>query len=127
MLVELLHRSVDRERFSKALPYDASSLMSGDAAQFSPEAHAAELTDLADWFEYAASILEEHASEMHEDPESTELRIWPQDLSLETQGPLRAAPSRVRTGFSSGTQHVPEPYFYLSSTLAVRRHCRARR
>lgn len=119
ILVELLHRGVDRERFSKALPYDASSLMSGDATQFSPETHAAELAELADWFGYAASILEEHASEMHGDPGSTELRIWPQDLSLEMQGPFRAAPSRVRTGFSPGTQHVPEPYFYLRQPGAL--------
>ena len=119
ILVELLHRGIDRERFSKALPYDVSSLMSGDATQFSPETHAAELAGLADWFGYAASILEEHASEMHGDPGATGLRIWPQDLSLEMQGPFGAVSARVRTGFSPGTQHVPEPYFYAKQPGAL--------
>ncbi len=43
LLIELLHRDFDRERFSKALPYEIQRSMAGDEAKYSTEAHAAEL------------------------------------------------------------------------------------
>ncbi|WP_336492565.1 hypothetical protein, partial [Methylobacterium nigriterrae] len=57
LLVELFHRGIDRERFSKALPYDVSGLMAGDAVEFSPEAYEKELGVLTAWFSNAASVI----------------------------------------------------------------------
>ncbi len=37
LLVELLHRGIDREKFSKELPYAIAGLMSGDAEDYSPQ------------------------------------------------------------------------------------------
>lgn len=71
ILVELLHRDVDRTRFSKALPYDVSALMTGDAIEFSPEAYTAELEALAGWYEHAMAN------------RAGEATIWPQDLALD--------------------------------------------
>jgi hypothetical protein len=38
ILVELLHRGLDRDKFSKSLPYTVANLMSGDAEDYSPQA-----------------------------------------------------------------------------------------
>ena len=57
ILVELLHRGLDREQFSKALPYTIKNLMSGDAEDYSPQACAEGLTQLATWFRAAASVV----------------------------------------------------------------------
>jgi hypothetical protein len=43
ILVELLHRGLDRDKFIKSLPYTIANLMSGDAEDYSPQACAAGL------------------------------------------------------------------------------------
>ena len=61
VLVELLHRGIDRARFSKQLPYGAANLMSGDSLEYSPKACADGLAALSDWFGNAAIVLEKIA------------------------------------------------------------------
>lgn len=119
ILVELLHRGIDRDRFSKALPYDVSDLMTGDAVEFSPETCEAELGALSAWYENAAAVLGEAAREESEDGGSaTKLRLWPQDLSLELLLPLKGVETvearAVRVGFSPGGARASEPYFYVA-------------
>ena len=115
ILVELLHRNMDRDRFSKLLPYDVTTLMTGDAIMFSPGTHTTELANLAAWFSYATSVLEDFASQVDARAAPAGLRIYPQDLCLEMQVPLAAARSGarqfIRTGFSLGNQQSPEPNF----------------
>lgn len=100
ILVELLHRGVDRTRFSKALAYDTSFLLSGDATKFSPEVHGEELAVLAGWISLAA---EEIARCRGADL----VLVRPQDLSLE------AAVGNGRVvGFTAGAGQ-DEPHFFV--------------
>src|SRR5271169_6660613 len=57
ILVELLHRGIDREKFSKNLPYTVPGLMSGDAEDHSPQACQQGLTQLMAWLQNAAAVL----------------------------------------------------------------------
>ena len=57
ILVELLHRGLNRDKFSKSLPYTITNLMSGDAEDYSPQACAAGLAQLTAWFRAASAVL----------------------------------------------------------------------
>ena len=57
MLVELLHRGVDRSKFSKALPYGVNDLMTGDAEDHSPGSCREGLVTLSAWLQNAAGVL----------------------------------------------------------------------
>jgi len=55
LLVELLHRNMGRERFSKKLPYKVPNLLYGDAEDYSPESCKTGLRQLAAWLQNAAA------------------------------------------------------------------------
>jgi hypothetical protein len=57
VLVELLHRQLDRDRFSNALPYEFPDLMTGDAVPYAAELHELALQELATWFSNSAIVL----------------------------------------------------------------------
>lgn len=103
ILIELLHRGVDRDRFSKELPYDTSNLMSGDGVEFSPDAYQLELRELGDWFRNAISAIRSASQ-----AQNGALRISPRDLRVE------AIESGRALGFSPGDLETPEPFFYIS-------------
>ena len=63
-LVELLHRGVDRSKFSKKLPYDISGLMTGDADDHSPQSCLPALTQLTAWYRNAAAAIDAVASDI---------------------------------------------------------------
>ena len=101
LLVELLHRGLDRDKFSKALPYTIKNLMSGDAEDYSPQACAPGLAQLTAWFRAAASVL------------SNDGRVvcLPQTLMLvATSG--NGTPA---AGFSPGDGQHDEPYFFVAT------------
>src|SRR5262245_16786903 len=60
LLVELLHRGLDRDKFCKSLPYTIANLMSGDAEDYSPQACATGLVQLTAWFRVASAVLATH-------------------------------------------------------------------
>jgi len=108
ILVELLHRGIDREKFSKKLPYAVLGLLTGDAEDYAPQACRKGLIQLTDWFGKAAAVLEAgaHARGVHE----VHIICLPQTLDL-TLAPLSGAKS-IQLGFSLGDTENPEPYFY---------------
>jgi len=57
LLVELLHRGLDRSRFSKQLPYEVAGLLTGDATDYSPRACWPGLMRLAAWLRDGATVL----------------------------------------------------------------------
>ncbi len=114
LLVELLHRGVDRAKFSKKLPYKVLGLMSGDAEDHSPQSNRPALTQLLAWFRNAAAVLVRAAV-----GEAT-VYCWPQTLSLATASNDGSA----GFGFTPGDAQIPEPYFYR--TLAVSTTSKAR-
>ncbi len=108
LLVELLHRGVDTARFSKKLPYDIPGLMTGDAADHSPQSCQHALTQLTAWFRKAAAILD--AAAWTSDTEQTCIVCWPQTLSLSCAS--KGGSARPDIGFSPGDADHNEPYFY---------------
>jgi hypothetical protein len=107
LLVELLHRGIDRTRFSKALPYDVSGLLSGDGVEFSPKAYEKELGALTLWFSRAASALAE-ASDRSGVDQKQAVTVQPDDLSLEA-----AKNTTHIIGFKASGKRVSEPFFYI--------------
>src|SRR5262249_59077858 len=95
ILVELLHRGVDRDKFSKSLPYTIKNLITGDAEDYSPRACAAGLRQLLSWFCVASSVLSNDGNVV----------CLRQTLML-IEVPGAQIP---RTGFSPGASQSGEP------------------
>ncbi|HVT54465.1 MAG TPA: hypothetical protein VHD34_00260 [Xanthobacteraceae bacterium] len=109
LLVELLHRGIDRTKFSKQLPYNMSNLMTGDAEDHAPQECTAGLAQLAAWYRNAGAAL----GLMHD---SGRLWVHPQTLHLS----LAAKPGDASSaGFSPGNDEHPEPHFYRNGKKRV--------
>lgn len=97
VLVELLHRGIDRDRFSKDLPYDIPNPMMGDSVEYSPEFRENELIRLRDWMTSATDLMKRVISEISaETGETVTFCLRPSDFSLEAvltsgNGPVRVA------------------------------------
>jgi hypothetical protein len=110
ILVELLHRGVDRERFSKALPFEVQNAMWGDHEKFSTADYEAEIGALSHWLVAGAEVLGEIAP-------GAAITVQPQTLSL-------AAPMTLKRGdgsseprlvvFSLGEGATAEPQFAVT-------------
>jgi hypothetical protein len=118
VLVELLHRGVDSNRFSKSLPYEVPDLMAGDAVRYVAEPVAAELNELATWFVNAASVLAAVEKEQLRAARryTPALWCWPGVFHLAILLPMRDALSgpTLRAGFSAGDNSNDQPYFYVA-------------
>ncbi|HZP78344.1 MAG TPA: hypothetical protein VFB45_19525 [Pseudolabrys sp.] len=103
ILVELLHRGLERDKFSKSLPYTIANLLSGDAEDYSPQACALGLDELTAWLRTAAAVL------------SSDGRVvcLPETLTLLAPEPRRGA----AVGFSPGDAGQGEPYFFVDTGL----------
>ena len=98
ILVELLHRGLDRDKFSKSLPYTITNLMSGDAEDYSPQACAAGLIQLTAWFRAASAVLSNHGRVV----------CLPETLTLG----VVSGRGRSTAGFSPGIAKCDEPHFF---------------
>jgi len=107
LLVELLHRGVDRTKFSKKLPYKVAGLMSGDAEDYSPQSNLPALTQMRDWLRNAAAVLDATA---RASGDGIGILCWPQTLSLSIGSHIELA--RANVGFTPGDAQIAEPYFY---------------
>lgn len=112
LLVELLHRGVDRSKFSKALPYGVDGLMTGDAEDHSPSSCHEGLMILTAWFQNAAGVLDTvgrgHGVTNAIIVCSPEML----NLSFMTDSESRLA----ELGFCPGSDQIPEPSFYRMET-----------
>jgi hypothetical protein len=108
LLVELLHRGVDRSKFTKKLPYNISGLMTGDAEDHSPQSCQPALTQLAAWYRNAAAVIDAMARTSGFD--GSKIVCSPQTLALSCTSNNGSA--RTDFGFSPGDAEIPEPYFY---------------
>jgi hypothetical protein len=104
LLVELLHRGADCEKFFKELPYDVSEPISGDAKRYSPQSFLNGLIILKSWLCNGAAVLTAAA-----DSERVDIVCWPQNLNLSCLVNSKA----TNYGFSLGDADTPEPYFYV--------------
>jgi len=108
ILVELLHRGIDREKFSKALPYTIVDLMTGDAVDHEPQACREGLLQLATLLGSAAAVLD--AAARASGARNVLIICLPRTFSL-TLAP-DSSRRRIDLGFFPGDQQNPEPYFY---------------
>jgi hypothetical protein len=103
LLVELLHRGIDRTKFSKNLPYVVPDLMSGDAEDHAPQECEAGLLQIMTWYRNAAIVLS-HAGG------PGKLVVFPRTLRL---AHLPKSGSQKDYGFSIGDDGNAEPHFYF--------------
>jgi hypothetical protein len=120
VLVELLHRRLDRDRFSKALPYEVPNLMTGDAVPYVVETLESALAELAAWFTNASAVLgciaEEHRPAAG--GSGSEVLCWPETFHMGNLLPLDGVKSgsrrMLRVGFSPGDAKQTASGFYVS-------------
>jgi hypothetical protein len=108
ILVELLHRGFDRDKFSKTLPYSLPGLMSGDAERHSPQACQTGLKQLTTLFQDAAALLGAVAHAGGND--TVPIICLPQTLDLRARTKTKSG----FLGFSPGNAQSPDPCFYVS-------------
>ena len=109
ILVELLHRGISPEKFSKRLPYPVAGLMSGDAPRHSPRSCGRGLAELSAWLKNAAAVLD--AASRATGIDSPRVVALPQTLALAC---ISGEQNRARLGFQPGDGEEPEPYFYAA-------------
>lgn len=115
VLVELLHRRLDRDRFSKDLPYDFANLMTGDAVPYTTEMLGDGLRELAAWFDNGASLLAGTAEDTLRLGRPGTVWCWPQVFHLGALVAAAGPPTRIlRIGMSPGDEVNAEPYFYVT-------------
>jgi hypothetical protein len=116
VLVELLHRRLDRDRFSKDLPYEFPNLMTGDAVPYSTETLGDGLRELSAWFDNGASVLAATAEDASRLGRPGTVWCWPQVFHLGALVPSVGSSSTrtLRIGMSPGDDVNAQPYFYVT-------------
>jgi phosphoenolpyruvate carboxykinase (ATP) len=119
VLVELLHRGLDRDRFSKSLPYEIPNLMTGDAIPYTTQTLEGALGALAAWFANAAPVLAHVGGEYRRSgPGARAVSCWPEIFHMAVLLPARADQAdcgqMLRAGLSVGNADQAEPCFYVA-------------
>lgn len=121
VLVELLHRGVDRARFSKDLPYEIPHAMAGDNVEYSPEFREGELKKILEWFTAAADLLTKLGRQADtKDDDSATLTLRTRDFCLEASVPLIGRPAaaqddrQIRVGFFPLRSGAVDPHYRVS-------------
>jgi hypothetical protein len=122
VLVELLHRGIDRDRFSKDLPYSIPSPMVGDSVEYSPEFREEELREMLDWFVAATNLMKDLAREISGQAKDPELTLRSRDFSIEAliepnEKSRNAEP--VRVSFCPLRQGKVGPHYVISGSFKV--------
>lgn len=112
LLVEMLHRDVDRSRFSKSLPWPIGDLMNGDSEEFTPETIVAPLAALAEAMALAQLALARLAG-----VETGAVQVSADNFHLSVTLPAPVEGNVMLAGLAPGDTYTPEPYFYVARTL----------
>ncbi len=114
ILVELLHRGIDRKAFSKSLPFENADLMSGDSESYAPDSYEPELAELTDQLTGGIGILDSLAKELGA---NDGVWITPETMRADIVVVPHVSPTNgranVRIGFALGDERTGEPYFYV--------------
>ena len=113
ILVELLHRGIAREQFSKTLPFEIAAPMTGDSEKYTPVELEAELSALTAWIASAASILQSFAQSQGR---NGSVCLDPELFHFSVAADAPAAPgatTSIRIGFALGDARQTGPFFYL--------------
>ncbi len=122
VLVELLHRGVDRDRFSKDLPYAARDLMLGDSEDHEVENFRTEFSTLNGWLRNAAAVCTALRHELKREiltggTAIPPLVCWPEtfQLGIEIALPQGFGAPALRAGLSAGDALRPDPFFFVGT------------
>lgn len=123
LLVEMLHRGIEREDFTKALPYSVPNIMSGDAIKHSTDEIKSELEVLTDWLVSAGSVLialrerlTKRAPRAKTSPigKNAALLFWPTNLQIGFYFEPEEGNGTIKISFSLGSPESPERRFLVS-------------
>lgn len=120
VLVELLHRGLDRGLFSKDLPYDIPHAMSGDSVEYSPDFREDELKKILDWFTAAAELLKNVSQNpANKNGAVPSLTLRTRDFALEAGVPLLGQTTvqndrQIRVGFFPLRMGIVDPHYRVS-------------
>ncbi len=118
VLVELLHRGLDRARFSTELPYEVPHAMAGDNVEYSPEFREGELKRILDCFTAAAHLLKTIGPRA-DDGDLSGLMLRSKDFSLEMSIPLLGQTineqndRQIRVGFFPLRTGALDPHYRI--------------
>lgn len=117
VLVELLHRGIDRTRYSKSLPYAANDLMTGDNEDFEAEAYKNELAIIDQSFRAGTAVLLGLHRNIGGGATDTPLACWPEpfQIGFEISLPPGSGSKSLRVGIAPGDGVRPEPYFFVGT------------
>lgn len=118
VLVELLHRGIDRSRYSKSLPYNANDLMTGDSEDFEAEAYRHELKILDQSFRAGTSVIQAVRQSLNSGAAAdAQLLVWPEpfQIGFEVDLPPGSGAKRMRIGVAPGDGVRAEPYFFVGT------------
>lgn len=122
VLVELLHRGIDRERFSKDLPYTIPTPMVGDSVEYSPEFRVDELREMLEWFVSATNLMSALTREFSKSSSEPELVLRSRDFSIEVliePDGVQDEAGVVRVGFCPLRQGKVGPHYVISGSFRV--------
>ena len=118
-LIELLHRGIDRDKYSKNLPYDVSSLLSGDARHYETLDQTAGFRELADWLCLAVEVMAKACASTDCGP----FKLDPDSFNLFTRinrdNSRPAAGNFIEVGFSAGQTETDSACFYVKCMPAL--------
>lgn len=106
LLVELLHRGIDRSKFSKVLPFEIGDRLSGDQEKFLVLDYPNELAAIAGWLTLAGAVFQRLA------PAAPVSVAVPEVVLSVPNGPhLSGSQAERLVTFSLGDATNPEPHF----------------
>ncbi|MGD9667761.1 MAG: hypothetical protein AB7U75_01755 [Hyphomicrobiaceae bacterium] len=131
VLVELLHRGIDRSRYTKSLPYAANDLMTGDSEDFEAEAYRHELSVIDQSFRTGTAVIQALRNTLDGSVAAdAQLSCWPEpfQIGFEIGLPPGSGSKRLRIGIAPGDGVRPEPYFFVGTeqqaqTASFAREC----
>ena len=119
-LVEFLHRGIDQEKFSTALPFESPNMLMGDTEDHNASLFKTELSAMSECLRYAINILKIVAEQLSKGKDFADDRgqitLEPQSFTLITKANLSTADGkRVLVGFSVGDHLRPAPFFFIKT------------
>ncbi len=119
-LIELLHRGIDRDSYSKTLPYDVSYLLGGDAQDYQTLGKEQAFEDMTGWLILAGELLNAAAEDAAKAGQgaSSGLMFAPESFSLfvriHPESGRPAVGNYIELGFCAGTSSELGPHYYSS-------------
>jgi hypothetical protein len=123
-LVEFLHRGIEQETFSTALPFESPDMLMGDTEDHNASLFKTELTAMSECLTYAIKILSLVAEQLARHKvfanNPVQITLEPESFTLMSRADLSTANGKtVLVGFSVGDHLRPAPFFFSKACEQV--------